>query len=356
MNNLMNNSNKDFEKFREKYKNFLVPSYLISIDSKKIDENDFNIEEINISLSNGGKAAIAYFSITDCYNISQKSFSSEIKSKLKLGSKISISLGYNRKNEELFMGYIDSVSYEFEGIPKINVFCMDVMSILMQNITIEQKKKDKSLSDLVKEILNRYKNFISESEIGNIQAEEYQAAQSIDDYSFIKSIAEENNFEFFQLAGKVYFRKSKSVKTPITTLTHGENILYFKREIKYRNIKVTAYGKNYKDKKNIRGDSTAKTDYPYIQSTFVSNRIIQSGRIDTVDKAKKRAEAAGKKYIEDAYSAEIECIGIPELIPGRYIKLDGFDKDIDNTYYITQADHNFTPGKYTVSMNLSSSK
>ena len=41
------------------------------------------------------------------------------------------------------------------------------------------------------------------------------------------------------------------------------------------------------------------------------------------------------------------------VMPGRYIELKDFDSEIDNQYYITKVCHEFTPGEYVVTLNLS---
>lgn len=353
MADLMNSSKTKFEDFKSKYNNFMVPSYDISIDGSSLSKDNLIIGEIKVEVSVMDKAGIGIFTIKDCYDNEKKGFKKEITSKIKLGSKVNISLGYSSKNTVIFKGFVESINYEFNDSEKITVVCMDAIHIFMQNFTLEQKGKEKGLSTLVSEIINKQKSFISESDIGSISATGMQIAQNMSDYDFIRKIAKENGFEFFIIAGKAYFRKARKVKTAITTISYGESVISFEREIKYRNIKVTALGKDDINKKTTKGEASGKTNTSNISNAFVSNKIVVSGNLNTDDKAKKRAEIEVENILSEAYYSKLECIGLPEIIPGRFIELKDFDKDIDKNYYIIKACHEFTPGEYIVTLNLS---
>lgn len=353
MKDLMNSSKTDFKEFITKYNNFIVPSYDISIDGTSLTKDKLIISEIKVEISTKDKAGIGIFTIKDCYDYQEKGFKKEITSKIKLGKKINISMGYGDKNTIIFKGYIESINYEFADSQNITVVCMDAIHILMQNFTIEQKGKEKDLSALVTEILNKQKSFISESEVGSISSTGMQVAQNISDYDFIRKIANENGFEFFIIAGKAYFRKAQKVKTPITTIRYGESVISFEREVKYKNVKVTALGKDDNNKKTTKGTATGKTKTGNIVNAFVSNKIIVSGNLNSDDKAKKRAEIEVENILSESYYSKLQCIGVPEIIPGRYIELEDFDSDIDNKYYITKVCHEFIPGEYLVTLNLS---
>ena len=353
MADLMSSSKTKFEDFKSKYSNFMVPSYEISIDGSDLSKGKLIIGEIKIEVSVQDKAGIGIFTIKDCYDYEKKSFKKDITSKIKLGSKVNISLGYSSKNTVVFKGFIESINYEFNDSETITVICMDAIHILMQNFTIEQKGKEKNISALVSEILNKQKSFISESDVESISATGMQIAQNISDYDFIRKIAKENGFEFFIVAGKAYFRKAQKVKTAITTISYGESVISFEREIKYKNIKVTALGKDDINKKTTKGEACGKTKVSNIANAFVSNKMVVSGNLNTDDKAKKRAEIEVQNILSEAYHSKLECIGLPEIIPGRFIELKNFDGDIDKNYYITKACHEFTPGEYIVTLNLS---
>ncbi len=351
MADLMNSSEQEFNDLITKYNNFISPSCKISIGSEILTED--NIGDIKIDISVKDTAGMCVFTVRNCYSYEENGFKSEIKSKLILGKSVDVFLGYSDTNQILFKGYVEAINYEFSDSPSITVVCMDAIHVLMQKVTIERRDKQRPLSDIITELLNKERSYISDIEVENIPATGIQIAQNISDYDFIKKIANENGFEFFILAGTAYLRKAKKVKTLITSLEFGESIISFNREVKYKNVSVTVMGKDDGNKVTTKGIDTGMTNTPYIQKSFISNKIIQSGKFNTDDKAKERASIEVQNILESAYSAKLDCIGIPELVPGRYIKLENFDNDFNKKYYITKVSHNFSVGEYIVSLNLS---
>lgn len=356
MPDLMSSNKKEFEDFVSKYNNFIVPSYEIIIEGTSLTDDILIINSIRVELSIKDVAGMAEIRISDCYDYENNGFKSTIKSKFKLGNKIKVLLGYSGENQEIFSGYIESINYEFGESKNIILVCMDGIHILMQNYSIEQKGIEKGLSTLVKELLDKQASYIPESEVDNISSTGMQVAQNISDYDFIRKTANENGFEFFIVAGKAYFRTAKKNKEPITTLSLGENVIYFSREIKYRSVNVTVMGKDDTNKTTIKGTATGKTNVSNIQSAFVSNKTVYSVNTNTEDKASKRAEVEVNNYLENAYSAKLVCIGLPEILQGRYILLDNFDSDLDKKYYIRKVKHEYSPGEYTVTLDLSSTE
>ena len=50
------------------------------------------------------------------------------------------------------------------------------------------------------------------------------------------------------------------------------------------------------------------------------------------------------------------CIGIPELIPGRYISIDGGDKKTNGRYFITKVKHIFENETYRTEFEIKGAK
>lgn len=353
---LMNASTVEFNTLIEKYDKFISPSYEILVEGKNFTKGKAIISEIKVESTINSTAAMCVFNVCNCYDNDKKSFNSEIKSTLKLGKKVKVALGYSNKNVPIFKGYIESLNFEFNENepPNIRVVCMDIMHILMQNYALEQKNKDMSLSEVVAQILDKQKAFIDKKEIDKISATGKNIVQNVNDYDFIRKIADANRFEFFALLGQVYFRKAKKIDTPITTLEFGKNIIYFNRETRYKNVKVVVMGKDDINKKTTKGESVKKVANAH--SGFISNKIIQVGNLDSDAKAEKRAQIEAENMLKNSCCANLECIGLPEIIQGRYIKLKNFDKEFDGKYYVTKVIHEFRAGYYTTSLNLSTTK
>ncbi len=61
--------------------------------------------------------------------------------------------------------------------------------------------------------------------------------------------------------------------------------------------------------------------------------------IDSQDEAKTHAEALLNKRSMKLISGQGECIGIPEIRAGRYIKLSGIGSKLSQPYYIVSTLH-----------------
>ena len=68
---------------------------------------------------------------------------------------------------------------------------------------------------------------------------------------------------------------------------------------------------------------------------------------DSQDKAKKRAEAIAKRIEMQACYAEGEMVGLPEIVPGRYIEIKDLDALADRKYYISEVRHSVNESSFT---------
>ena len=55
-------------------------------------------------------------------------------------------------------------------------------------------------------------------------------------------------------------------------------------------------------------------------------------------------------------SGEGACIGIPELIPGRYIEIDGLDSRTNGGYFISRVKHRFDSEGYSTTFEVKGAK
>ena len=50
------------------------------------------------------------------------------------------------------------------------------------------------------------------------------------------------------------------------------------------------------------------------------------------------------------------CVGIPELIPGRYITVKGLDDDTEGSYFVSKVRHRFTGAGYFTQFEVKGAK
>ena len=65
---------------------------------------------------------------------------------------------------------------------------------------------------------------------------------------------------------------------------------------------------------------------------------------ECVELAQARLDSLALNFV----SGEGTCVGIPELIPGRFISVKGLDGDTEGSYFLSRVRHRFTgEGYYT---------
>ena len=168
------------------------------------------------------------------------------------------------------------------------------------------------------------------------------------DYEFFVRAAKRYNYDFFILGGELIFRPAKSDTTAYMTLgvkTGMRNInveyditgLYGKVEV--RNVdpgKGKLISSTKKSTNKISQGSKAKGIVGKLEKVF----------IDPTASSKDDASYRANYLIEDmSYrfgTLEAELIGLPELVPGRFIQITGLGKDVENQFYLQEVIHTFS--------------
>lgn len=340
-----------FTALKTKYSDFSVPTLEISVDGTKlVASKDIMIQELTIELTCGYEASGCEFLVGSCYNQQKTDFEQSIESKLQIGAKIEVFAGY-LKTEKVFVGYIDTVSYEF-GVnesAEIRVRCMDAKGLLMKNRRLEEFK-EKSADAIVKSLLSEQPTsyYLSGKVIDKCSKEEVPIRSTMKtDYEVIVEQAGKMGFEFFIIQGKAYFRKAEKTTTPIMTLEPEcgveELVVSFSGNKLVGNIEVRSIneenGKLIQGKAKLVGRfSKGSTATKMYRST---TQVFYEAGVESVSEATKRANVRMNALKAKFGAIELECIGIPEIIPGRFIKLDKFASAVDDKYYITEVTHYF---------------
>lgn len=362
---------QNYRQFSDKYGAFASPASQVKINGKLFvnNKNDFFISKLTVENTSGFEASVAELFINGAYDSTAGVFLGEELSKtVEIGSIIEISLGYFTTLVPVFKGVAVGVSYRFEheALPVAVVTAMDVKGVMMANCYAMQLSA-KSYGDAVREILRKptYAKLYDSLEVTNTpdaqDSDQYpeltmeMSAES--DYEFIVKAAMKFNFEFFVEGGVVYFRKAKIVKPVQATLSAGAGISTF--DISYS---VTGLV----DKVEVRAldAGTGKT---------IAASIKRSGSLSLGSKAKALLSKSLKVYLDptvysksmaEARAASLmetmsyrfgeftcECVGIPDLVPGRFLRIDGLGSGVNNTFYITRVTHKLSSDGYTMELS-----
>ena len=351
----------NFKALKTKYSDFFAPTLEIEVDgTKMVASKDIMVQELNVDLTCGYEASGCELLIGDCYDSEKSDFTGSIADKFQIGKKIEILVGYV-KTEKIFLGYIDTVSYEFEdgksGV--IRVGCMDAKGLLMKNRRLEAFKES-SADAVVKTLLSEQpvSYYLSGKEIDTCSKEEVPLRTGMkNDYEIVVAQAGKIGFEFFIIQGKAYFRKAEKTTTPIMTLEPEcgvqEARISFSGNKLAENIVVRSIhpenGKMIQGKSKLTGRFSKGTSAGKIYRS--TTQVYYEPGVESVAEASKRADVRMDALKNHFGSMELICTGIPELVPGRFVKLDKFASTVNGKYYITRITHSFDTEGYKTTVH-----
>lgn len=357
-----------YDSLKTKYDNFKYPVAVILINDQDLSKNtqDIRFSDLEVEMTCGFEASIASFRIYNCYDMEASLFQFDaIKKYVCLGSSVVIAVGYGFQAREIFRGFISRVNFSYVAgdTPGVEITAMDVKGIMMSN-TYSRQLTAKNYSDAVKEILTR--TSYSRLEAGKIiekmdisdtpdkKQTEGQNNQATDktiemvcesDYEFVVKAAKKFNYEFFSIGGTVYFRKAKENKEIL--LEAGPNTGLREYEISYDLTGLV-------EKVEVRG-MDAGQGKSFFTSKKLQNKISNGNKaksllaksqkvyIDPTIRTKKEAEYRAEYLVEDiSYrygTLEAEFIGLPELAPGRFLRMKDLGTAVSNTFYLTTVRH-----------------
>ena len=70
---------------------------------------------------------------------------------------------------------------------------------------------------------------------------------------------------------------------------------------------------------------------------------------DSEEKAKVRAGSISERMKLKSCFAEGELIGIPEIVPGRFLKVEDVDDMVDKSFYLSEVTHYWTEASFRTS-------
>ena len=367
----------DYKNLLTEYNKFTSPKVVVLVGGKNLseDKNNFSISDVEIEMSAGYEAGMATFRIYDCYDRLTCTFKTqELQPYIKLGSQVTICLGYDLNVRKVFCGFIARVNFDFSAsgdIPGVEVTVMDAKGIMMAN-NHSQQLKAQYYSDAVKEIFRKpaYSKLLQKKIITGVSVddtpdkpkpgatgESKTSDKTVEmvgesDYEFVVKAAKKFNFDFYIHGGEVLFRKAKSnseilieltPETGIRGINMGFDITGLTAGIEVRCLDVgkgkviSSYKKN--GNKISHGNHAkallAKSKKVYVDPT-TSSKMDADNRLDYL--------------MEDMTyrfgTLELDVVGIPEIVPGRFIRVAGFGDNLSNTYYLQTVRHCYTDQGY----------
>ena len=395
----------DFESLKSEYGLFRDPYVSIEIGGLNIAENKFGfaVSDVRVELSAGLEASMASFVIYNSYDIISTTFlMDQLKKYITLGSSVLIRFGYATGVREVFRGFIAKVNfiYEEDGVPGVMVSALDVKGVMMANNSSRQLKAN-SYSMALKEILDNdpYSTMMSEgvftgyeiadttgkgqtivsgAQAGSIPtsvptsvptnpsegaastpAKDQASAQQTSgiftvemvaesDYEFFVRAAKRYNCDFFILGGKLFFRKAKSDTSTLIDLSPKTGLMNINVEYDITGLYGSVEVRNVDAGKGKLISGKARVNNKISQGSKAKSivgkltKVYIDPTVESKEDATLRAESLAEMMSYRFGTLEATMVGLPEIVPGKFITLSGMNQGPDNTYYLQEVIHTFS--------------
>ena len=353
---------------KKKYDNFEYPLVVLTINGKEFGKNksDFLVSDIEVELTSGYEASIATFCLYNTFEHHTSEFrTEEVKDYILLGSSVELAMGYGMQAQMVFCGFISRVNFFYESgeMPGIRVTAMDVKGVMMANKYSRQLTAT-SFGEAVKEILNKgpymamtgsglIKNVVisdTPDKTMNTAATSKASDRTIEmvaesDYEFVVKAAKKYNYEFFSECGNVYFRKAKQNAETVMEMGPAEGMKNFDVEYDVTGLVETIKARSTDVSKAKVIEASQKLKHKISMGNKAKKLIKNSEKIylDSTITSKEEAQYRVESLMEEiSYrfgTLECDCIGMPELMPGKFLVLKSLGEPVDNKFYLEKVVH-----------------
>lgn len=350
--------NYTYAELAKAYQDFIAPAVAVYVDNKKqnvIAEKGIAIDNIQVTLSATQTAGLS-FQIVNAFDLETQKFNVDVSSLFSTGTIIEAALGYGSNLTSVFKGYVTDYKTSYQTVPVVFVTAVDVRKLLKQNKRKKYSYKDKTYSEIFKEIMESYSGLYSTLHI-DATSDKVELLQNGSDYDFIMDeLCTKAKRDFFIVGADVYFKKIEETAASFLELEWGKNLVSFQSGNSYCNKQFNAYSVQDNCTRNeVTGQVKTKADTPSLKSGMQIEELELGenlSRQDLENYVKKRI-AEEKKKLKTAGGS---LIGLPELVPGRYIKISGVASQDAGDYYITEVSHDFGGDGFSTSFTVGEKK
>lgn len=359
----MDKSTYQYTDLVDKYKDFSAPGCEVTLAGKVLS----GISQVDIELSIDTASGCS-FTMDVGYDLENSCWDEDLIDLVEPGAKLVIKGGYVKK-KELFYGYLDDYSMEFskDGLAHIHIDGIDGLGFLMSNrepIYAGQRKT----AEIVKGILNKAVSagFAKSVTVGTLKDFEVPLVkEEMSDWDFLKMLAKYFSTSLLVIDGEMIFDDLAGNSKEILTLTFGTGLSRFSKRVSLAHQvgQVEVYGRDVNlnpvqgtaSSVTVGGDGKSAAQLVPAYKDTCLREYSEFAR--TQEECDEIAQNQLNSQAMDFVSGEGECVGIPELIPGRYLKIEGSDRyHINGLYFLTKVRHSFSAAGYTTSFEFKGAK
>lgn len=336
--------------FSEKYDDFYVPRFRINLAGTELTEADGVISDLSVSTSHSAADQFS-FTLNNLFNPERNQFEEFDWEFLEEEGETEIAMGYGNTLEPMLVGEIESAEPEFptNGVPTIGVSGYGRLHELMtgeRSETWTDVPNENRVTDaaVVERVLERGGYGFGEVSIDETDLELPRIVQDNQtDYDFLTDRGNRYNYEVFAQRDSFGFRSAPDDRPPEIRLTYAESLQSFSPQIN-----------KVRDVSEVRVVSSSRRGREAIEGRAEGNdpdgepRVIRRP-VESPAEATRMAESEEARIRQNRVKGQGETIGLPELVAGITIRLDGLPDQFTGSYYVESADHSISTGGYTTS-------
>jgi phage protein D len=271
-----------------------------------------------------------------------------------IGNAVEIKMGYGDNPKTIMTGEITALEPEFsqESVPSLGVRGHDLRHRLLRG---NQTKSFLNMKDSeIASQIARSRGLNAKVSDSKVKLE-YVLQHNQTDWDFLKNRADRLGYEVVVDKKDLYFRPHKNDTSKVLTLTYNDDLLeFFPRLSSLTQVsEVEIRGWNLKDKEVVVSKAGAGKENSKMGGNKTGSQIIRTfGKstntiVDQPMSTKAEADEMSLGQFRDisiAYVvAEGSSLGNPDVRIGKVIEIKGIGKRFSGLYYVTTAEHKFTP-------------
>ncbi len=336
---------QDYAALADRYGGFATPVMKVLVNGKDvIADGKLAVENLSVSLSLK-QAGSVNFNVVNVFALSTRTFTDAAKKCFQPGSGLKVELGYGSATRLLFQGYIAELCLDFGEMPQISVTALDVTRLLMDTVHQNYVYEVSSFSAAFSAVMKKFSDFYDSLEVENTDNVLTKIVQRDSDYRFIQEeLCAKANKEFLVQGGKVCFRTPGKAET-VVALNWGEGLMSFQERRAPCNQTIRVFGKAENKKDQLMVEVKGKNDAS--PAGIVVTKEYQNYSLIGEKAIRQYADRVAGKLKATGQAGSGTCIGIPELLPGSYIKLGNLDGNKAKEYYIQSVKHSIGSNGYT---------
>ena len=338
----------EFSALYEEYKEMVVPSYTLKVGGEDIRLGvDVALHRLECELTCRREAGSLYLEAA----LDEKGENgSRWMKAFQIGAECTLSLGYQKREKEIFSGFLYELSWNDpldDGVMELSAVFLDARGRLM-TASCADAGSARTLSQLMKAILSQSccKGLAGKQKIADVPKDWDLPAQrpGVSDYEVVCRAAEFLCYEFYVFGKELYFGPPRPETGPILTFKGSRGLV----ELKRRRTLAGQCGAIAVSGTDDRGERILSRQARAKDSGFgakkmgaaLSNDIHQpEPTVHTMAQADYLAKARMEQRQHRAGGLSGQCMGVPDLRPGRFIQVKQLSEPVNGTYYVHTVRH-----------------